>query len=777
MTEQLKYMLEKYPDIVKGDPPHIVVRFEPELQINYERAIEEQLRARQIKAWDEAKQQFAGARIEPLFTAVKPDRLRELQKKATAMDATYKPAPLFSYFKIEHDDPFTVLKMGDYLRDTWKGVAADISVYVPAPDPVVNAANDPRSGNQGYLDAAPVGIDARYAWGFAGGDGQGLQVVDMERGWTFNHEDIAAHAITLIHGTLLDSSRGHGTSVFGEICAVDNTIGCVGITPNLAKVMASSFHMSTQANAIVAAIANLAFGDILLLEAQNWVPEIALMLGPIEITDAAYDAIRLATALGISVVEAGGNGTNNGSAPAFNLDTYVNAAGNAILNPAASTFRDSGAIIVTAATSAAPHTRLAYGPHGQRIDCYAWGQNIDTLSSDTGGATNIYRGNFGGTSGASPIITGAGLAVQGIAQQQLGFRFNARQLRAILRNPATGTPRAASETTAINVMPNLRLIIDNLLNVAPDIYLRDFVGDVGDPHTGAISASPDVVVVSSPPVNPQATYGEGSGTENNSALGNTVQGGVDHTIYVRTRNRGGAAAVGAEATVYWSEVASLVTPDLWNLVGVSSAFNVPNGNQLTVAPGILWPSAAIPGSGHYCFVALIGHPLDPAPLAADFLNWTNFNNYIRNNNNATWRNFNVLPAAPAPDADPKGYAAMPFLMVGAPDKARPFDFAFEARLPEGARLIFEMPLDFYALAQQYFTKVDIDEKQGVARAFINPFSQTFLKSIRLKAKYRGKCRFLVNIPKAYHEKRYAIRLRQFSQGLQVGGITWMVGGK
>ena len=67
--------------------------------------------------------------------------------------------------------------------------------------PLVNAGRRPAQPNQDYLDAAPTGIDARYAWTFAGGDGAGQRVVDMERGWTFNHEDLAAHGITLINGS------------------------------------------------------------------------------------------------------------------------------------------------------------------------------------------------------------------------------------------------------------------------------------------------------------------------------------------------------------------------------------------------------------------------------------------------------------------------------------------------------------------------------------------------------------------------------------------------
>ncbi|MBK6643574.1 MAG: hypothetical protein IPG39_21250 [Bacteroidetes bacterium] len=46
----------------------------------------------------------------------------------------------------------------------------------------------------------PWGIDARYAWTFTGGDGAGVSFIDMERGWTFDHEDLNAHGITLLHG-------------------------------------------------------------------------------------------------------------------------------------------------------------------------------------------------------------------------------------------------------------------------------------------------------------------------------------------------------------------------------------------------------------------------------------------------------------------------------------------------------------------------------------------------------------------------------------------------
>ncbi|MGZ8946914.1 MAG: S8 family serine peptidase [Methylococcaceae bacterium] len=73
----------------------------------------------------------------------------------------------------------------------------------------------------------------------------------------------------------------------------------------------------------------------------------------------------------------------------------------------------SGAIMVGAAGSTVPHQRLSFSNFGSRIDCFEWGQNVDTCGDGwTGTATNLYTTSFGGNSGASPIIAGAALLLQ-----------------------------------------------------------------------------------------------------------------------------------------------------------------------------------------------------------------------------------------------------------------------------------------------------------------------------------------------------------------------------
>jgi hypothetical protein len=64
----------------------------------------------------------------------------------------------------------------------------------------------------------------------------------------------------------------------------------------------------------------MGFGDVLHLEAQEFDPVCRKYFLPVEAADAIYDTIRLATALGITVVEGGSNG-------GVDLDLYVSVSG------------------------------------------------------------------------------------------------------------------------------------------------------------------------------------------------------------------------------------------------------------------------------------------------------------------------------------------------------------------------------------------------------------------------------------------------------------------
>ena len=699
--------------------------------------------------------------IETLFESVKPEKLADLVERARRLDPAYEPANFGSWFQVV--SPPSV--EADDLARSLRGLQDVEDAYVlrPGPPPVVNAADDPRSANQGYLDAAPNGIDARFAWGFAGGDGAGMAWVDMEQGWNLNHEDLAGAGITLISG-VNQAYFFHGTSVLGEVSMVDNALGGVGIAPAAGARVISQYRPAyNTADAILDAAANMAFGDVLLLEAQEYDPVGGLYYWPVEIAQATFDAIRLATALGIVVVEAACNGS-------YDLDAYMDAGGNSIFNRAATGFRDSGAIMVGAGSSTAPHARLGFSNFGSRVDCYGWGENVNTTTTNATGTDNTsYTTGFNGTSSASPIVTGAAVLVQALAQASLGYRFSARELRNILAS--NGTASANPGADEIGVMPDLAAIINNsVLNLAPDVYLRDYVGDAGNPTAGAVSMSPDIIVRRNPVANPTSSFGPGSGTENNAGLSENVGAGSDHSVYVRVLNRGGSAGAPTTVDVYWSPPSTLVSPNLWTLIGSANLPSVPTGNVLTVSDVIPWAAAAVPAPGHYCFVAVATAAGDPRPDPAAFGSFDNYLSYVRNNNNVAWRNFDVTPGPPSAGEPP--FLILPLIIAGAFDTGRIFSFDAVARLPEGSAAWLQLPAWLAEGFRGLRPDSEKSDQNGFVSVRLHPFGTRELGSAYLGAKLTADCRVRVELPKQSVGQPWHVSIRQLLDGVELGRLTW-----
>jgi serine protease len=715
------------------------------------------------RSLERADPSLGALRLLPLIESQKPESLNKLVDLACRNDPHYEPPDFSTWFQVVTPQGVNADELAKALRRL--DIVETAYVMRPGPPPVT-PGDDPRNANQGYEDAAPNGIDARYAWGFAGGNGAGIGFVDMEQGWNLNHEDLAAAGITIISG-INNAYFFHGTSVLGEVLMVDNTVGGVGIAPSATGRVVSQQRTAASYNtpdAIHDAVAHMAFGDVLLLEAQEYDPVGGLYYWPVEIADATYDAIRLASALGIVVVEAGCNG-------GYDLDAYTSLSGHRIFDRTSADFRDSGAIMVGAGSSAAPHTRLGFSNHGNRIDCYGWGENIDTTTTDGTGTNNtIYTTTFNGTSGASPIVVGAALIVQGIARASLGYRFSPRELRGILTT--NGTPSANPPVDRIGVMPDLRAIItNNQINLAPDLYLRDYVGDSGNPTSGTVSISPDIIVRQAAVATPQFTYGAGSGTENDPALSQDVDTGHNNFVYVRVLNRGGSIAANVEVDIYWSPPSTLVSPNLWNFIGTAVLPSVPVGNVLTVANGITWPAASIPGPGHYCFVAVAGNAQDPKPAPSTFSSWDQFVNYVTNNNNIAWRNFDVVPGPPSA-GPPPGFYELDFIVAGAFDTSHRFELEAEGRLPEGSRVFLDVPVWLADSLRPHPCEVKQDSKREMVRVPLHPFGLQRLGSAVLHAKSTAKCQLRVQIPEKQRLYAHEFAVRQLYKKIEVGRLTW-----
>lgn len=762
--------------------PHVVVKF---LDAPYDAAALEYDVDRYLDrvAWAKLRDKFPNlpAKPERLFTAVTPERLFELVHEAKALALSrhqhYKPTNFFTYFRVPCPEGVNAKAVAKALSE-WPGIERAYMAGGPSHPPEVDPINEPLWPQQKHLGPAPLnhtdekgGIDAHYAWGIPGGDGNGpnLQFIDVEQGWHLGHKDLPVNAagqpaIQLIYGANRDFFD-HGTNVLCTVVGAVNNIDGVGIAPNVPITMAvsiwpnystSRITVSDRENAYVAALNRLTAGDVLLLEDQIEIQNGNL---PVESEQALFDAIHdLGTARNVIVIEPAGNG-------GVDLDQFYPGWG------------DSGAIMVAASTvldrraggGSAPRSQRPDSNFGvNRIDCYAWGEGIITRQE---GANTM---SFGQTSGASAMIAGAVLALQGIKKGCLGGPpYTPAQLRAMVRDPANGTLSANStlanpNADKIGVMPDLKKIIGTTMGLAPDVYIRDAVGDDGTtPHTGAIAVSPDIILRLAPGVtNPQAAFGQGSGQENNEWLGINAQAGKDHVIYARVRNRGTADAVNVSATVYSSPVATLLTPNMWTLVGSTVLPLVPKNGNLTVSPPIPWPASQMPAStGHYCFVSFVGNGADPAPEIP--ASWPSFETFLRDNNNVALRNFFVVTYDPAT----KSRIPLNFHITGPHDKGRPMRLEFFSKAHKDTEILLQVPFQDSSVIVGMGSP-EGDDDFHVTRVRLDPRETIRSREQLFRLNLMADSVLDVSIPKGFDEYPTFLTIRQLYEDREVGRITW-----
>ncbi|PFH98151.1 hypothetical protein COI67_30560, partial [Bacillus cereus] len=400
-----------------------------------------------------------------LFSSVNPIEIEKLsvQSKSVANESANN---LLNYYIVQAPNNIEIellLKKFETSPLVEEAYIQEKQILTPPaiqlPNLSVNPYDDPRFKNQGYLEAAPKGINASHAWSIKGGDGKDTTFVDMEYGWLLNHEDLVNKNIKLMSGQNISQHRAHGTSVLGIVSSEDNQIGNIGIAPKANVKVISQIRdngIYNTADAILSAVHNLQAGDILLLEAQASYDGYGDKYLPVEVHPDIFDAIRVGADKGIIIIEAGANGSND-------LDNFKDRNGKKILNRNSPDFKDSGAIMVGAGSSTVPHKRLWFSNYGSRLDVYGWGENVDTTSANPSqNTTNLYTSTFSGTSSASPIIAGAATSIQGIAKEHRGSPYTPAELRNILSNPNTGTKSQDPWNDRIGVLPDLKSILDNL---------------------------------------------------------------------------------------------------------------------------------------------------------------------------------------------------------------------------------------------------------------------------------------------------------------------------
>lgn len=349
------------------------------------------------------------------------------------------------------------------------------------------------TGQQRYLYDPPTGLDAPAAWALPGGRGAGLHFIDVELAWCENHEDFDFTHCFFQGGATQDPAyEDHGTAVLGEILGVPNTFGITGFASDVQWGVEAILYSEwpNVPHRFQDAVNHLSAGDVWLIELQMYPP--GKSATPMEWLQVNYDVIWTSVwSLGIVCVEAGANGTQD-------LD---DASWGGVFDR---NLRDSGAIMVAAGT---PYGRVAeyFTNWGSRMDAHAWGSSIVTTGYGDlytlGTAQTEYTATFGGTSGASPMLTGSALCLQGIAEAHLGLRLDPITLRAILHD--TGVPHL-DPAKEIGPRPDLAAASTTILNSAgvraggePGTALRLSIAPNPTPAAAEIRlATPDAAEVS-----------------------------------------------------------------------------------------------------------------------------------------------------------------------------------------------------------------------------------------------------------------------------------------
>ncbi|MCU4981250.1 S8 family serine peptidase [Bacillus cereus] len=442
----------------------LILKFKNEANLPYQDGIEKFIKEeKQDPELIGILNKYPNLTINRLFSSLNPKEIKNLGREIN--DSEHISSNLLNYYIVENQGDIDVQALlvkfeKSPLIETAYLQEEETPPQDRLPNLSVNPYDEPRLTRQGYLEPAPLGINAPYAWSINGGDGKGTTFVDMEYGWLLSHEDLVNQKIELMSGQNKSEHHDHGTSVLGIVSAEDNNIGGIGIAPKAKVKVVSQIRDNgnyNTADAILSAVNNMQAGDILLLEAQATYDGYGdKNYFPVEVKPDIFDAIRMGTNKGIIIIEAGANGGND-------LDQFRDRNGKQVLNRNSPDFKDSGAIMVGAASARVPHKRSYFSNYGSRVDVYGWGNAVDTTDAKPSEfITNLYTSSFAGTSSASPIIAGAAASIQGIAKNNKGKVYTPSQLRNILSDPSTGTKSNDPISDKIGVLPDLKAILSKL---------------------------------------------------------------------------------------------------------------------------------------------------------------------------------------------------------------------------------------------------------------------------------------------------------------------------
>ncbi len=328
----------------------------------------------------------------------------------------------------------------------------------PAPPPEGDIPPETPSFDQAWLAPFPDGFGFSGASGWPGGRGENVTIVDIEFSWDPTHEELWHLASEPLGGVPDATWAFHGTGVLGILAAGDNGFGVTGAAP-LADVRVQHPYFDVDgafeydvARALVEATAALSAGDVILIEQQVYGPDDEYL--PASYDLAVRDAIRVATAAGIVVIEAAGNDDVDLDDPVWE-GVFVEDTGVIRVGGGGSSF------------DAVPRYR-AGSNHGVAVHVQAWSSDIVTCAGPPytdlfypeEDPRQAYTSSFAGTSGASALVAGVAGVLQSTSFAVRGEPLTPYELRAALVSAGWAQAEGSPE---IGPMPDVRRMLRSWL--------------------------------------------------------------------------------------------------------------------------------------------------------------------------------------------------------------------------------------------------------------------------------------------------------------------------
>jgi len=308
----------------------------------------------------------------------------------------------------------------------------------------------------------------------------------------------------------------------------------------------------------------------------------------------------------------------------------------------------------------------------------------------------------------------------------------------------------------------IRHLGDKLHLSFADLFIRDSLQDSGQEPlaNGGISCSPDINHFRNQLAAPQASLCSGAAINQDNLFDN-IEYGQTNYIYARLQNRGYSASA-ANVDIYWAKPSTLPTPGSWKLIGTISAPTV-NPGEFKASGPLLW--STVPAVGHYCFIAVLGNTQDPKPDLSSISTVDDFYNYIRQNNNVTWKNFDVY------DLFADSYYRFDFSIQGWPRISYKSDLEIEFRqLPSAIKLELVL-LKRLARGATSEGMVLTKRTKLYSHFTVNSKKKAALRGVALKMSDSSLATLGMTVPAGVPDGIYQISIRQTIGGKEMGRVT------